>query len=327
MKIVGARIAHVALWAWASCMIVPDAHAGRQVNPLFRSGMEAAACANGLIEDAEQCDGSNLGGSTCSSVGLIAGTLACTGSCRFDTSACISNLPPSAVDDSAAFQEDTTPVQFSAAALTANDSDADGDALVLISVSNPLHGSASLQAQGVQFMVDPNFNGTAGFDYTLSDGELTDTAHVSLQVTAVDDPPIAHPGTATTNQGVPVVILLAGSDIENSPLTFSISAPPAHGQLGAIQATGPAMATVTYTPDTGYFGSDSFSYRANDGGQNSAPATVDITVIRIICGDGLIRADEECDDGNNTNGDGCSAMCLVESGFVCNGEPSACVPN
>lgn len=42
------------------------------------------------------------------------------------------------------------------------------------------------------------------------------------------------------------------------------------------------------------------------------------------CGDGSIEGGEECDDGDVTSGDGCSAGCVVEPGFVCNGEPSVC---
>lgn len=45
---------------------------------------------------------------------------------------------------------------------------------------------------------------------------------------------------------------------------------------------------------------------------------------RPSCGDGWIQTGEECDDGSTTNGDGCSAACAEESGFVCSGEPSAC---
>ena len=43
-----------------------------------------------------------------------------------------------------------------------------------------------------------------------------------------------------------------------------------------------------------------------------------------ICGDGLIRGAEECDDGDLNNGDGCSGSCEVETGWVCSGEPSVC---
>mgnify|MGYP001570749475 CR=1 FL=1 len=45
-----------------------------------------------------------------------------------------------------------------------------------------------------------------------------------------------------------------------------------------------------------------------------------------VCGDGLVRATERCDDGNVAPGDGCSATCSVESGFSCTGEPSTCGP-
>ncbi|MCB9532133.1 MAG: DUF4215 domain-containing protein [Myxococcales bacterium] len=49
-----------------------------------------------------------------------------------------------------------------------------------------------------------------------------------------------------------------------------------------------------------------------------------LTVTTLGCGDGILAAGEECDDGANDDGDGCSAGCLVESGFFCAGEPSEC---
>ncbi len=42
------------------------------------------------------------------------------------------------------------------------------------------------------------------------------------------------------------------------------------------------------------------------------------------CGGGLVELGEECDDGNNDAGDGCSAVCIIEPGFACDGEPSVC---
>ncbi len=44
------------------------------------------------------------------------------------------------------------------------------------------------------------------------------------------------------------------------------------------------------------------------------------------CGDGLLDGSEECDDGGNQGGDGCSAFCQIELGFGCTGEPSVCAP-
>lgn len=46
----------------------------------------------------------------------------------------------------------------------------------------------------------------------------------------------------------------------------------------------------------------------------------------IACGDGIKSATEPCDDGNATAGDGCNAMCIIETGFSCTGSPSACIP-
>lgn len=43
-----------------------------------------------------------------------------------------------------------------------------------------------------------------------------------------------------------------------------------------------------------------------------------------ICGDGLLRGDQRCDDGNTAPGDGCDGACGVEPGYTCAGEPSVC---
>ncbi len=51
------------------------------------------ACGNGVIEDGEQCDGANLGGETCVSLGQPSGTLACTSGCGFDITGCTGSNP------------------------------------------------------------------------------------------------------------------------------------------------------------------------------------------------------------------------------------------
>jgi formylglycine-generating enzyme len=43
-----------------------------------------------------------------------------------------------------------------------------------------------------------------------------------------------------------------------------------------------------------------------------------------VCGNGVLDGTDICDDGNATSGDGCSANCTVESGWVCTGAPSLC---
>ena len=41
-----------------------------------------------------------------------------------------------------------------------------------------------------------------------------------------------------------------------------------------------------------------------------------------ICGDGLNLGMNECDDGNQIDGDGCSSLCKVEKGFSCSRQKS-----
>jgi cysteine-rich repeat protein len=55
---------------------------------------------------------------------------------------------------------------------------------------------------------------------------------------------------------------------------------------------------------------------------SSAPVTP-VTPV-AACGNGIVEAGEGCDDSHSTNGDGCSAACVVEAGFTCTGSPSAC---
>lgn len=60
-----------------------------------------------------------------------------------------------------------------------------------------------------------------------------------------------------------------------------------------------------------------------DDGTNSFACDDDCTP--SLCGDGHLNATTEaCDDHNSISGDGCSAECVVESGYVCTGSPSAC---
>lgn len=87
-----------------------------------------------------------------------------------------------------------------------------------------------------------------------------------------NQPPDANDLSITTNEDVPINLTLSGSDGDGDPLTFRVTAAPAHGALSGIAPT------LTYTPAANYFGTDSFMYVANDGFVDSAPATVSITV-------------------------------------------------
>ncbi|MBI4717151.1 MAG: Ig-like domain-containing protein [Planctomycetes bacterium] len=87
--------------------------------------------------------------------------------------------------------------------------------------------------------------------------------------------PEADDQAVTVSFNTPKAITLTASDPDDGPqaLTFSIESPPEHGAL-----TG-APPEVTYTPDSGYTGTDSFTFMAQDGAADSNTATVSLTVL------------------------------------------------
>ena len=101
-----------------------------------------------------------------------------------------------------------------------------------------------------------------------------DTKQVLLTTTVVNP----NQAPTATDQSVPVAfetataITLGGTDPDSDPLTFTVGTPPAHGDLSG---TAPAL---TYTPDAGYSGADSFTFTASDGAlSDTGTITIDVS--------------------------------------------------
>ncbi len=227
------------------------------------------------------------------------------------------NDPPVAVDDTATTDEDTDLV-LSTATLTANDTDVEGATLTIDSVANPVNGTVSLDTGtgDVTFSPDANFNGTATFEYTVSDGIDTDTATVTITVNPVNDPPVAGADSITQTgaaNAIPHTTLLANDSDggDGGPLAITAVGNAVNGTV-TLEAT-----TVTFTPDEGFSGTNaSFEYTLSDGiDTDTGTVTVDVTSARV-CGDGTPELPEECDDNNTDNTDGCTTGCKLAR--VCN---------
>jgi len=87
--------------------------------------------------------------------------------------------------------------------------------------------------------------------------------------------PTANEQSVTTPEDAAAPVTLTGSDPENDPLTYSVVTGPSHGTLSG---TAP---NLTYTPAANFNGADSFTFVANDGISNSAPATVSLTITPV----------------------------------------------
>jgi len=103
------------------------------------------------------------------------------GSQTFDITVNPVNDAPVANNDTAITNQNEA-VTIAVTQLLANDSDIEGDTLSISSVGNPINGSATVNGNNVIFTPNNNFSGEASFEYTVSDGNTTDIATVSLTV-------------------------------------------------------------------------------------------------------------------------------------------------
>jgi hypothetical protein len=98
---------------------------------------------------------------------------------------------------------------------------------------------------------------------------------------------VHHPPTAVNDSYIAVMnnpisvsaaagVLANDTDIDGNPITAVVVSQPGHGSL-VLNPDG----SFTYTPSTGYFGADSFTYKDTDGTLDSNVATVSLTVLRV----------------------------------------------
>ena len=191
----------------------------------------------------------------------------------------IVNTLPLAVDDDYATDEDT-PLVIAAPGVLGNDTDADGQPLTATVVAGPTNGTLALNPDG-SFTYTPtaNYSGPDSFTYQAGDGtDLSNVATVTITVNPVNDAPTAVDDSYTLLSNTTLTINAPGvlgndTDPEGDPLTAVVATNPMNGTL-TLNPDG----SFTYTPNAGFFGSDSFTYQANDGAADSNAATVTLLV-------------------------------------------------
>ncbi len=114
---------------------------------------------------------------------------------------------------------------------------------------------------------------TTSKSYTVTAEDLT-TKLYTVSVT-VNQPPVAAAQNIGLAINTPKPITLAATDVNGDVLTYVIVTSPVNGTLSGTPPN------VTYTPTTGYSGTDSFTFKANDRVIDSAAATVSLTVTTL----------------------------------------------
>lgn len=227
------------------------------------------------------------------------------------------------VDDAIAVNEDES------VDIPIFDNDSDLPNVGTLTTTSPSNGTVSINDNGtpndptddiVTYTPDPDFNGTDSFDYTVcnSSGDCS-TANVTVDVLPIVD---AFDDSVSTQEDTPVDIDILANDNDLPTLGTLTTTNPFNGTV-VINDGGtpndPSDDFVTYTPDTGFVGTDSFEYTICDDSGNCETATVTIIVTPVATteldsdNDGIADSFEDLNlDGDNdpstnatdTDGDG-----------------------
>lgn len=194
------------------------------------------------------------------------------------------NAAPIGVADEYATDEDAALTVDAANGVLSNDTDGDDDALTATLVSDVANGTLVLNSDGsFTYTPDADFNGSDSFTYRASDG-ISETAEttVTITVNSVNDAPVGVEDEFSVNENTTLTVdaengvLANDTDAEDDTLTATLVTDVTNGTL-TLAADG----SFTYEPDADFSGTDTFTYRANDGADDSAETTVTIMVANV----------------------------------------------
>ena len=182
------------------------------------------------------------------------------------------------------------------------DNDSNLPSTGILTTSNPFNGSVLVDDNGtpnnpsddsVTFVPNPNYNGSSTFTYTLCNslGDCS-TATVNVEVLPIVD---AFDDSVATLENMPVDINILGNDNDISASGTITTTSPSNGNVEVDDNGTPNDLTddfVTYTPNTGYVGSDLFTYTLCDDQSNCSMANVNI----LVNPNGIVDIDSD-DDG------------------------------
>ncbi|MFT3666276.1 Ig-like domain-containing protein [Piscinibacter sp.] len=149
---------------------------------------------------------------------------------------------------------------------------------------------------GLVYVPPADYDGTApvgGFDYTLTTGDgRSSGGGTTIALTAVNDAPLATPGSATGNEDSSLPVSLAGTDVDGHIVGVTVTSLPAGGTLWLADGTTPVApgqtltpeqaASLLYRPGADFHGDQTILFTVTDnGGLTSAPAAIALTVVSV----------------------------------------------
>jgi hypothetical protein len=180
------------------------------------------------------------------------------------------NWPPNAIPQTQSV------IQGKPLQITLTGNDLDGDLLKYFIIISPTKGKLSGIEPNLTYQPNANAIGPDQFSFRVNDGLANSAlAVVSIMILPVNTPPVAVAQSVTTEEDTGKAITLVGTDLEGNTLTYIVVDPPTKGVLSG---TGP---NLTYTPNANANGTDSFTFKVNDGTVDSAVATVSISITAV----------------------------------------------
>ncbi|NNF88739.1 MAG: tandem-95 repeat protein [Acidimicrobiia bacterium] len=158
-------------------------------------------------------------------------------------------------------------------------SDPEGGALALGSFDTVSANGGTIALGSLEYTPALDFVGVDTFSYSVADPDGgTASVTVTITVTGVNDDPTAVADGYTGAEDTPLVVAAPGllsndSDVDGDALTAMLGTSP---PVGSVSVAGDG--SFTYTPAPDFFGTDSFTYLADDGAGGSAAGTVTIEV-------------------------------------------------
>ena len=181
------------------------------------------------------------------------------------------NDAPFATADTATMDEDAAPITID---VLANDSDVDGDSLV-ISTASADEGTAIIVNNQIQYTPTANANGVATVTYTASDNNGgTASSTLAITINPINDAPVATADTATMDEDaapITIDVLANDSDVDGDSLVIS----NATADVGAVSVVNNQ---IQYTPAAHANGVATVTYTASDNNGGTASSTVAITI-------------------------------------------------
>ena len=162
------------------------------------------------------------------------------------------NDKPVADDTSITLDEDTA-VTFAPPATDVE------DASLTLTATNGAKGAVTCGGALCTYTPDANANGSDTFTYTATDDDgASDSGTVSVTINPVNDAPVAHDASLTTDEDTAGTVEIHASDEEGDSLSYT----PTDGAHGTVACDGSAC---TYSPAENFFGTDTFTVTVGDG--------------------------------------------------------------